>query len=474
MKTLLQLFMIIGLCTASYAQSIELDKELGNQNAKMVAQEMGIYDDQAKTTYLTAVINRLVLNLEEPLFEYEIHIVPDMSPNAFALPGGHLYITTGLIPILQTEDELACIMGHEIIHSNNRHSIQQIKKSILPKLLEIPGNLIGAVNADLGDIINTPIETSNELLFANYGRKFESEADDEGVQLAAKAGYDPAGMISSLTRLSKTIEVATNKAEEKSYFNDHPYTPDRTEAIEKRMRGMNYPRKAPISKSFLKEFDGILFGNSPNQGVIQENKFLHPDLDFFIAFPKSWILDNQRSSINAYEPNNKAAAFVELDNAELSPEKASNLFLTNLKKEYKSKLTESKEIVINGKKGSMITFIDQIESETMYAYILWLPMEDKLFKLTGVAPIKFKDELDKAALSLRPLNRQEKETIMIQQIRIIEAKEGENLKDLSTRVGNKLKIELTSTINSISPNENLEKGRLVKVVLEAPYLSHTK
>ena len=249
-----------------------------------------------KTAYLTKVVNRLVSKLDKPLFDYKIQIVPDMSPNAFALPGGHLYITTGMIPILQNEDELACIMGHEVIHSNNRHSVQQIKKSILPKLLEVPGNLIGVLNEDLGDTFNKPIETSNKLLFASYGRKFETEADDEGVELAAKAGYDPYGMISSLSRLSKTIEVATNRAEEKSYFNDHPYTPDRTAAIENKMATLkNVPKKA-ISSSFLYEFDGILFGNDPSLGVTQENTFLHPELNFLIEFPKDWIIDNQASS----------------------------------------------------------------------------------------------------------------------------------------------------------------------------------
>ena len=123
------LFLFLGLSTLQ-GQNVELDKALGDQNALMVEQEMGIYDDAEKTAYLTKVLDRLVAELDKPLFDYKIQIVPDMSPNAFALPGGHLYITTGMIPILQNEDELACILGHEVIHSNKRHSIQQIKKSI--------------------------------------------------------------------------------------------------------------------------------------------------------------------------------------------------------------------------------------------------------------------------------------------------------------------------------------------------------
>ena len=303
MKKFSALFSILLLSPLfSISQSIDLDKELGAQNAKMVELQMGIYEDPAKTEYIKSVGQRLISRLEDPLFDYQFHIVPDMAPNAFALPGGYVYVTTGLIPILESEDELGCILAHEIIHANNRHSIRQLKTSIFPRLLELPGNLIGLLNKDLGALFNAPIQTSNALLLASYSRGFETEADIEGIKIASSAGYDPNAMISSLSRMSAAIEGAVGYKEEKSYFNDHPYTPDRTKTIKKNTSKMEWESKDPISEDFLFEFDSVLFGKSPSQGVVRENQFLHPDLNFFIEFPEDWSIENQPSNVGAYHP----------------------------------------------------------------------------------------------------------------------------------------------------------------------------
>ena len=452
-----------------FAQSILLDQALGEENAAMVEAQMGIYIDEEKTEYLRKVGNRLVSQLEEPLFEYQFHIVTDMSPNAFALPGGYLYVTTGLLPILESEDELACIVAHEIIHSNNRHSVQQLKKSILPSLLEVPGNLLGVLNEDLGAIFNAPIQTSNALLLSSYSRKYETEADEEGIQLAAKAGYNPDAMIKALSRLSKTVEFATGNEEQKSYFSDHPYTPDRTEAIEQQLAVLDWQQKAPISKNFLYAFDSVLFGNSPNKGVIRENQFLHPDLDFTIQFPKDWNIDNQPSNVGAYHPDQQAAVFVSIDDPELSPEQAGQKFIENMDSEYESKMTDANPYNFKGKDGYLVSFTDEVEAVTMFAYILWIPLEDKLFKLIGIAPIEYKPSLEKTASSLRVLTKEEKRSFKINLLRIVKARNSETIKTLSARVGNILNEELTAIINDKTEDEKSKKDELVKVVLSYNY-----
>lgn len=451
------------------AQGLYLDRALGEANAKTVETQMGIYDDEDKTEYLRRVGNRLVSQLEDPLFEYQFHLIPDMSPNAFALPGGYIYVTTGLLPILESEDELACILGHEIIHSNNRHTIQQLKKSILPRLLEVPGNLLGVIDEDLGNLFNAPIQISNTLLFASYGRKFESEADEIGIQLAAKAGYNPYAMITSLSRMSKAIEVATGNEEKKSYFNDHPYTPDRVMAIQQEISEIKWQQKDPVSKNFLYEFDGTLFGDSPAKGVINKNQFLHPDLNFSIEFPKGWNIDNQPTNVSAYHPDRKAAAFVSIEILGLSPEEAGKKFMKELDKEYTSKMTENGPYKFNNKDGYLISFVEETKTEKMYAYVLWLPLEDKLFKLMGIAPIEYKPKLEKIAASLRVLTKKEKNSFTINLMKIVEAQKGETLATLSERVDNKLNLNLTSVINSKEVDEKLKKGTLIKIVLEKTY-----
>ena len=463
-------FIVTFIVTSNlFSQSIKLDKELGKENAKTVEQTMGIYKDVKMTNYVRSVGDRLVSHLDNPLFEYQFHIIPDMSPNAFALPGGYIYITTGLLPLLANEDELACIIGHEIIHSNNRHSVKQLKKKILPSLLEIPGELLGVVNENLGAVFNAPIKVSNSLLFASYGRKSETEADNEGIKLAAKAGYDPKAMNPALIRLSKTIEVATDNKEEKSYFNDHPFTPERTANIDEILKDLSWKKTAPISKNFLYEFDNLLFGADPKQGVIMDNKFLHPDLDFYIEFPKKWEIDNQSTNVGAYQPDNKAAAFVYVENENMSPKKAGTSFVENLSSKNKVKLVNQEEYTLNGKKSYLVTFKETVKSETVFAYILWTPLNGRLYKLVGIGSSDYKATLEHVSHSFRPLTKQDKTTIKINKVRVVEARQGETITTLSKRVNNLLNLELTSIVNDKSATEKLDKGTLIKVVNEQKY-----
>ena len=249
---LLVLIFLLTSSGISYAQSIELDKKLGAENAEMVEALMGIYPDKEMTAYVNAVGTKLIAALDKNPFEFQFHIVDDPVPNAFALPGGYVYVTRGILSLTTSEDELACIMGHEIIHVIDRHSIKQMRSSILPNMLELPGAIVGnVVNEDLGNLLNAPINTGNRLLLSSYSRKHETASDTKGIELASKAGYDPNAMAAILERLSKAVEILTNEKEKKSYFDSHPYTPDRVDKINKTIQSWTRQKEALSQQIFL-------------------------------------------------------------------------------------------------------------------------------------------------------------------------------------------------------------------------------
>lgn len=443
---------------------------LGLENAKMVVAQMGIYDDEDKTEYIREVGERLLRQLPDRQFEYQFNIVPEFTPNAFALPGGYIFITTGLLPIIESEDELACILAHEIIHAHKRHSVKQLKRSVLPRLLEVPGDLIGVVNKDLGDLFNSPIQTSNALLKASYGRGFETESDIEGIKLAAAAGYNPDAMIPILKRMSAAIETATGRAEAKSYFNDHPYTPERVKTVEQNSSRIRWVQSEGISNSFNREIDSLLFGDHPNKGIVRDNQFYHPDLDFSIAFPENWEIENKPSNVGAYHPERKAAVYLSMENDYLSPEKAGLQLLNELKPNYRKKLTGNGPYTMNGKNGYLVSFEETIKKQTVYAYVLWLPLGGKLFKLTGISPIEYRSQLEQTAKSLRVLNSGEKKSFTIDMVRIVEASKGETIVSLGERTGNHLNDQLTGVINSRDIEDILEEGEEIKVVRRYLYV----
>ena len=189
------LFLIMTSSTILHAQifsSSNKDKEIGAEVAKQVEEQIGIYEAPVTTTYLRAIGERLVANLKDREFDFEFHIADQWEPNAFALPGGYIYFSRGLLILANTEGEIAGVLGHEISHVTERHSARQQERAILPGLLSLPGAIVGTVvNEDLGNLINSPINMIGKVSLSSYSRKQESQADKLGMHLSAKSGYDP-------------------------------------------------------------------------------------------------------------------------------------------------------------------------------------------------------------------------------------------------------------------------------------------
>ena len=467
---LLLLIFLIASSSISLGQSIEVDKELGAENAILVEIQMGLYPDKDMTEYVRSIGNRLVAALDDNPFDFQFHIADDPIPNAFALPGGYVYVTRGILSLMTTEDELACVLGHEIIHVVERHSVKQMRSSFLPRLLELPGAIVGSVvNEDLGNLLNIPITTTNSLLLSSYSRKHETESDKKGIELASKAGYDPNAMITILERLNQAVEVITNEKEKKSYFSSHPYTPDRVKNINKTSSKLNWKEKEKISEDFPHPLDGLVFGNNPRKGLFKDEVFIHPDLNFTITFPKGWETTNQAATVGAIHEDRRAGAFVGLEDPSKTPEQYAKMFEQEIEKEYKQKPFRSEPRTVNNYPGYLISLVDNTGDETMYIHILWLKMDDHLFKLIGFAPKALESELQKTAMSLRTLTSAERNSIDVYITRIVQANKNETVEELSKRTNNVVNTNVTSIINGIEEKAKLNEKQSLKIILKEKY-----
>jgi predicted Zn-dependent protease len=469
---LLVSILTIGYSYPTLAQNVEQDKKLGAENAKLVESQMGLYQDKEMTEYIRSIGNRLVAELEKNPFEYQFHIADDPIPNAFALPGGYIYVTRGILYLITTEDELACVLGHEIIHSANRHSIKQMRKSILPHMLEVPGNIVGTVvSEDLGDLVNAPITVSNTLLLSSYSRGHEKESDAEGIELASKAGYDPTAMADILTRLSQAFELLTDETETKSYFSSHPYTPNRVNKILKVSEKLEWQEKLKISENFPFPLDGLLFGRNPAKGIFKGQVFLHPDLNFSFTFPEDWETSNQSTAVIGIHEDRKAGVFLGLEDPSLSPKEYAKKFEQEIEKEHGQKPTISEPRTVNGNPGYLITIEDNSEKEVMYIHMLWLKMGGHMFKLIGFGPRSLEPDLKKAAQSLKPLTSAQRNSIEVRKVRIVKPKKNETLAELSKRTNNVVKPIVTLLINGLEENSLLDDIQAVKIIIREKYKS---
>jgi predicted Zn-dependent protease len=470
-RTSLLVLILILTSSGILCQNVDLDKELGAENHKIVEAQMGLVSDEELSGYVSSIGNRLVPELEKNPFDFQFFVADDPIPNAFALPGGYVYVTRGILSLLISEDELACVMGHEIIHVTERHSIKQMRSSVIPNLLELPGNIVGTVvSDDLGRLLNTPIHTSNSLFLSSYSRKHETESDTRGIELASKAGYDPVAMGSILERLSLAFEVITNEKEEKSYFDSHPYTPDRVNKINKSSEKLEWEEKSWISEDFPAPIDGMVFGYNPAKGIFREEVFLHPDLNFTITFPEGWETFNQASTVGAIHEDRQAGLFVGIEDPSLSPEEYGKKFEQEIEKEHGQKPSRSEPRTINNNPGYVVSMTDNSGREPMYIHVLWLKMGGKMFKLIGLAPKAFESDLQKSARSLRPMTSDEKTSIWIRKVRLVNAKKKESLEELNERTGNVLKPKGTAIINGLEEKPKLEKDQVIKIVVREKYI----
>ena len=272
-----------------------------------------------------------------------------------------------------------------------------------------------------------------------------------------------------LVRLSLAVEVLTQKKEEKSYFDDHPFTADRVDNINETIKGLDWKTKTWEAPDFPGPIDGLVFGNNPSKGVFQDNTFIQPDLNFAIDFPKGWKTENQPTTVGATHPDGNATIYLGLDDASKTPDQLAKEFEQRIEKEHGTQPFRSERYDHNGGTGYVISMTDNSGGIAMFIHILWVKMGDYHFKLIGVAPEELQEVLEKSAQSLRILSAEDKKTVEIQFIKVVEVQSEESWEKLSERTGNQLKPDLTALINGYEVNTKPPARKKVKIIQKQNY-----
>lgn len=468
MKTLNMVFVLFfSGSLVVQGQNTDFDKKMGAKASKSAEAEYGIYPDKKMTAYVESIGKRLVAQLGETPFDFKFFIADDFIPNAFALPGGYVYVTRGILSLINTEDELACVMAHEITHVTERHSVNQMRRGIIPAVLMLPGNIVSATASEqVGQLLNAPIAITTAGTSSAHSRKQESEADTKGVALAAKAGYDPSALADILNRLSKAIEVISNQKEKKSWLDDHPFTPDRITNINAICKDLKWEKKAGNSDNAVQSLDGLVFFDSPLKGIFYKSVFVHPELDFTITFPEGWNTQNEADAVVAERKDKKAGIYLGLVDPSKTAADYAKEFETALIKKHGKKPMISEP---RGESAYLVVINERSGKEEVFLHVLWIKIGEHMFKLIGVAPKLYEDALKATAKSLRTLTAEEKKSVEISVMRIAKAEEGENLKALSKRTSSSMRLKGLSVINGIDSTATLKTGQEIKIVKKEIY-----
>jgi predicted Zn-dependent protease len=294
------------IVTMSEAQEIELGRKMHPQ----ILQQYGRFDDEELQQYVNEVGQRIAVKSHRPNLQYTFTVLDSEEVNAFALPGGYVYITRGIMAYLNSEAELAAVLGHEIGHVTARHSVRQQTGATAAGV----GAMVVGILTGSGDLANVA-NMAGSALVSGYGRDMELEADELGAEYLNRIGYEPEAMI-DVVRLLKNqemLEIQMARQENRKphvyhgVFASHPDNDTRLrEVVQAANKVQNTEERPPNRDLYLSHVNGLPVGDSRAQGVVRGSRFYHADLGITLAFPTGWIVDNQRTKVMAY-PETKDA-----------------------------------------------------------------------------------------------------------------------------------------------------------------------
>jgi predicted Zn-dependent protease len=283
--------------------------QLGREAAHEVLKAYRSYEDPRLQRYVSRIGRELSAHSHRSHVVFHFTVLDSPEVNAFALPGGYIYITRGILAYLNSEAELAGVLGHEIGHVTARHSVRQHTAQTATQLLNvIVGSKAGAPFGDLSQVLGT-------ALVRGYGREHELEADRLGAEYMARLGYDPDEMLNVVRVLKAQEQFEIQRARQEGrtpriyhgLFATHPDNDRRLQEVIGAARRLKPATPKPANRrAYLEHLEGLGFGPGEQDGVLRGRHFYHLGLDFALAFPEGWRVENRADRLLATAPGNDA------------------------------------------------------------------------------------------------------------------------------------------------------------------------
>ncbi|HEY9384633.1 MAG TPA: M48 family metalloprotease [Gemmatimonadales bacterium] len=287
---------------------------MGDQTVQAARAAIGIYPDSALQRYVHALGARLAATTERAALPWNFEVVDDPEVNAFAAPGGKVFVTRGILPYLGSEAELAGVLGHESGHVTARHTARQITRQQLFGIGLIAGAILSSQIAQNAGAIQQGLG----VLFLSYSRGDESQADELGFRYLRRLNYDPHEMSKTFATLERVGNLSGG-GRLPTWASTHPDPGDRYQKAEQRAATVSadsLQRSIVNRDAYLRVIDGIVFGVNPRQGYFEGTRFFHPDLRFRLDFPSGWQTQNRADAVLAGSPANDAIVQLSLGGTE--------------------------------------------------------------------------------------------------------------------------------------------------------------
>jgi predicted Zn-dependent protease len=435
--------------------------QLGLENDKAIVSEMGLYDDDAMQAYIQELGQKLAARSERPDLNWTFRVIDDAVVNAFAVPGGYIYITRGILAHMNNEAELVSVVGHEIGHVTARHSVSQMSKAQLANFGLTAGAILAPEQAArFGELAQTGLG----LVFLKYGRDDERQADDLGLRYMVVGGYDPRSMADMFEMLDQVGE-SSGRGSVPGWMSTHPAPENRRERAESKIAGMNrdFSGWSVEREGFLSRIDGMTFGDDPRQGYFKDNEFFHPEMRFRMDFPPGWKLLNLRQAVLAQSPEKDAILQLTLASSE-TPDAALSEFFS----QEGMRRTGPSMGSISGMPTAGDGFSIETEQGVLQGRIGFVSHGGRVFRLLGHSAqyrwSNYEPAVRRALASFDKLTDQRALAVKPQRLKMVRADASMTLEEFVTRHDASAPTETIALINRLDADARVEPGVTYKLI----------
>jgi predicted Zn-dependent protease len=450
----------------SESQEIAIGREADGQ----VIASLGLYPDSALQRYVQELGAKLARNSERPNLPWTFRVVDDPVVNAFALPGGVIYVTRGLMVYMMNEAELSSVIGHEIGHVTAKHSVYRMSEQQLTQIGLGAGMMIKPELQRYSELFNAGLG----LLYLKFSRADESQADHLGLRYMIRAGYDPREMVEVFDMLGR-VSQGSGTGRVPEWLATHPNPGNRSGNIQKEIDtlAIDLGALAVNQNGYLRQIDDVVFGQNPREGFFRDNHFYHPELEFELTFPSDWQTVNQKDAVVAVSPNQDAIIQISMAKAPSAGEAAKSFF------QQEGLQSERQETsTINGLHTVSAQFRAQSEQPVLRGMASFVELEGNTYQLLGYASEqlwpKYQDVIAGAMQDFRRLTDPSILRMQPMRLKILTVSQRVSLEQLARQESSPVSLETLAIINQIETNAKFNADDRVKIVIGKEFPSRSQ
>lgn len=442
------------------------ENQVGAEEHQKVIEQFGLYEDAALNNYVRSVGQKVTQRTERPDVQFKFYVIDSPIVNAFALPGGYIYVSRGLLALANNEAQLAAVLSHEAGHITGRHSAERYSRGVVTSLGA------GLLSAALGSQeASQALGVGANLFMSSYSREQEHEADSLGLRYMTQGGYAPDEMSAFLSSLQAQTgldaTLAGQTGNQFSYFSTHPATGDR---VQKTLaEGRNYNDSDYKNRdAHLSAINGMVYGDSAKHGFARGNTFYHPSMGFKFNVPNGFNITNQPTQIVATSSNSKAVIIFDMAgraNGQSAGNYIQNTWL-------KDNPVSVENISVNGMPAAAASFSGTVNGTPMTIQVVAIEWQAGRFARFQVAipsgtSAGVLDALKSSTYSFQSMSASEKSNIKPYRLETVSAKSGDTIASMARQLPfDKLNDERFRVLNGLLPNQALVTGQRYKIVAE--------